>query len=470
MKFTRRQTAADLSIDWKSFYRNVFSFVIPIAIQNLINVGVTAADVVMLGRVGEIALSGASLAGQIQFIMTLFFVGITSGATVLTAQYWGKKDTRTIERVLGMNLTLGIIVSLIFAAGAILAPEYLMRVYTSEPAIIEEGVKYLRIVGFSYIFMAVTQVYLNIMRSIERVLMATFIYLESLLVNIVINAVLIFGLFGAPAMGIRGAAIGTLVARITETVIVLCYAFFKNKVVRIRVRDMLHFDRLLFKDYLIYAMPVAINELLWGLGSSANTAVIGHMGSAAVAANSVAQVARQLAMVVVLGVCNATAIYLGKAIGERRIEHAKAYAGRFIRISIILGLIGAAVILISAPIANANLALTEQAKSYLSFMFFVMSYFTFCQSFNSTIAVGILRSGGDTRFGLIMDVTTMWFGSILFGAIAAFVFHASVPVVYVILMCDEVIKIPITWKRYLSYKWLRDVTRDQKEFSKAQQP
>ena len=437
------------TINWKQFYRNVFALVIPIAIQNLINVGVTATDVIMLGKVGEKVLSGASLAGQIQYIMTLIFYGVTSGATVLTAQYWGKKDTRTIEKVLGMGLSAGLIVAVVFAGAALGMPETLMRIYTSDPEVIAEGVKYLRIVGFSYVFMAVTQVYLNIMRSIERVMVATFIYLISLLMNIVVNAVLIFGLFGFPVMGVRGAAIGTLCARAAETVMVLVYAIFRNKV--------------LLKDFARYSMPVVLNELMWGLGTSANTAVIGHLGSAAVAANSVAQVARQLATVVTFGISHATAIYLGKTIGEGKMELAKAYGKRFVWLSLILGILGGVLILISAPIANANLALTGPAKNYLSFMFFVMSYFTVAQAFNTTMVVGVFRAGGDTKFGLIMDVSTMWGFSILLGAVAAFILHASVPVVYVILMSDELIKVPITLKRYLTYKWLRDVTREQKE-------
>ena len=438
------------TINWKQFYRNEFALVIPIAIQNLINVGVTATDVIMLGKVGEKVLSGASLAGQIQYIMTLIFYGVTSGATVLTAQYWGKKD-------LGMGLSAGLIVAVVFAGAALGMPETLMRIYTSDPEVIAEGVKYLRIVGFSYVFMAVTQVYLNIMRSIERVMVATFIYLISLLMNIVVNAVLIFGLFGFPIMGVRGAAIGTLCARAAETVMVLVYAIFRNKVVRIRLKDMVKIDKVLLKDFAVYSMPVVLNELMWGLGTSANTAVIGHLGSAAVAANSVAQVARQLATVVTFGISHATAIWEGK------MELAKAYGKRFVWLSLILGILGGVLILISAPIANANLALTGPAKNYLSFMFFVMSYFTVAQAFNTTMVVGVFRAGGDTKFGLIMDVSTMWGFSILLGAVAAFILHASVPVVYVILMSDELIKVPITLKRYLTYKWLRDVTREQKE-------
>ncbi len=460
MRFIKRQTTNDLNINWKGFYRSVFALVFPMAIQNLINVGVTATDVFMLGRVGEKVLSGSSLAGQIQFIMMLVFFGITAGATVLTAQYWGKRDTATIEKILGMGLSGGIVIAAAFTVLALLIPERLVGIFTSDAEVIFEGAKYLRIVGLSYVFMAVTQVYLNIMRSIERVVVATVVYFVSLLVNIVINAVLIFGLFGAPRLEIAGAAIGTLCARITETVMVLLYARYKNKIVKIRVRNMIRIDRLLLSDYIRYAMPVIINELMWGLGTSANTAIIGHLGSEAVAANSVAQVARQLAQVVVFGISNATAIWLGKTLGERKPEHARAYARKFAVLSLILGILGGAFILLLGPVVSSVLTLSAVSRRYLGFMFFVMSYFVVGQAFNTTMVCGVFRSGGDTKFGLVMDVATMWGCSILLGAVAAFYFHASVPVVYVILMSDEIIKMPICWWRYRKYKWLRDVTRD----------
>ena len=435
------------------------------ALQNLINVGVQAADVFMLGRVGEKVLSGASLAGQIQFIMTLILFGTTSGATVLTAQYWGKKDTRTIEKILGMGMLIGIGGALAFALAAELIPETLLRIYTNDPEVIAEGAKYLRIVALSYVIMAATQVYLYIMRSIERVVIATVVYGASLIVNIIVNAVLIFGLMGFPKMGIEGAAIGTLISRILGLMIVIWYAKFRNKVVRFHLSDMWNIDKVLLKDFLFYATPVILNELVWGMGSSANTAVIGHLGSAAVAANSVVQVVRELSTVVVFGVSNATAIYLGKTIGERQYELAKAYGRRFAVLSVITGFIAAGIILVSAPAVSRFMTLSPEAKSYLMFMFFVMSYFALCQAINTTLVVGVFRSGGDTRFGLRLDATTMWCCSILLGAIAAFVFRASVPVVYVLLMSDEVIKVPITVKRFLGYKWIKNVTREQEELA-----
>ncbi len=413
MRSIRQRTTDNRNIDWKSFYKNVFALVAPMAVQNLINVGVTATDVFMLGRVGEKVLSGASLAGQIQFIMMLIFFGITAGSTVLTAQYWGKRDTDTIERILGMGLSSGILVAAVFTVLAFFIPDTLMRIYTSDAVVVTEGAKYLRIVGLSYLFMAVTQVYLNIMRSIERVVVATVVYFISLFVNIIINAVLIFGMFGAPRLEIVGAAIGTLCARITELVLVLLYARYKNDIVKIRVRHLVHMDKVLFLDYVRYAMPVVLNEMMWGLGTSCNTAIIGHLGSEAVAANSVAQVARQLAQVVVFGISSATAIWLGKTLGEGKTEHARAYAKRFIWLSLILGGLGGGMILLSGPIVIRVLTLSAQSQSYLNFMFFVMSYFVVGQAFNTTMVCGIFRSGGDTKFGLYMDVTTMWGCSIL---------------------------------------------------------
>lgn len=456
----RKREQDHLGIEWGKFYRTVIALVVPMALQNLINVGVTAADVIMLGAVGEDALSGASLAGQVQYIMTLFLFGLTSGATVLTAQYWGKGDRDAIEKILGIAVKTAVFVTALFTVAALAVPGMLLKIFTSDPVVIAEGIRYLRIVAFTYIMIGITQAYLYIMRSVERVIVATVVYLLSLICNIIMNSIFIFGLFGLPAMGVSGAALGTLCARILEVVLVAGYARFFNKDIKLRLRYVIHTDKVLFSDFMKYALPVVINEVMWGLGTAANTAILGHMGSPVVAANSVAQAARQLATVVSFGLSSAAAIYLGKTIGEKRIEHARAYAKRFIGLSLIMGALGGTVILIASPIASAFLSLSAEAKDYLRIMFFVMSYFVVGQAFNTTMVVGIFRSGGDTRFGLIMDVSTMWCCSILLGFLAAFVFKLSVPVVYMILMSDEIIKIPITSWRYKSCKWLRDVTRD----------
>ncbi|QHQ60960.1 MATE family efflux transporter [Anaerocolumna sedimenticola] len=443
----------------RAFYKLVFSLVLPMTLQNLINVGVTSIDVIMLGKVSETALSGASLAGQVQFIMTLIFFGLTSGAAVLTAQYWGKKDILTIEKVLGITMRFALVVAVIFTLAVLLFPAPIMGLFTSEETVLNEGVHYLKIISISYIFVSITMIYLNIMRSVERVVVSTVVYLVSLIVNVILASILIFGLFGIEPMGIRGAAIATLVSRIVEFVIVVIYSTKINREIKFHIKNLFIKDKILMKDFLTFAFPVMLNELIWGAGTSTNAAIIGHLGSPVVAANSVTQVTRQLAMVVAFGLANATAIILGKAIGEQKEELAKVYAKRFIRLTLIVGVIGAGVILGVSGIAQSQLTLSTEAKEYLKIMMFVMSYFAIGQAYNTTMVVGVFRAGGDTKFGLILDFSTLWGCSILFGALAAFVWKLPIPIVYMIIMSDEIIKIPLTTLRYKSFKWVRNVTR-----------
>ena len=436
------------------------ALVIPMALQNLINTGVSACDVFMLGKVGETALSASSLARQVQYIMSLFLFGLTSGATVLTAQYWGKGDKKTIERILAMGMCMAVAVTAIFTLVSLLMPETLIRIFTNESEVIREGVKYLRIVAFSYIAIGITDVYLYIMRSVERIKVATAVYLSSLICNVILNAVFIFGMFGCPAMGIRVAALATLLARILELILVIGYAKIYNREILFRMKYFFHMDSGLLKDFLVCAVPVILNEVLWGIANSASTAILGHMGSAAVAANSVAQVTKEMSMVVSFGISNAAAIYLGKTIGEKKYQHARAYAERFVKLSILLGIGSAVIILLSSQMIIMVMAMTPLTKDYLRFMMCVMAYYAVAQTLDETVIVGIFRSGGDTRFGLIIDLTAMWGCSVLLGAAAAFVFHCSVPVVYALLMSDELVKIPIIWGRYKNCSWIRNITRE----------
>jgi putative MATE family efflux protein len=444
----------------KSFYKMAFALVFPMAIQNLINVGMASIDVLMLGKVSETVLSAASLANQVQFIMILIFFGLTSGAAVLTAQYWGKSDIKSIEKIMGICMRFSLIVAVFFTAAVLIFPAQVMSIFTNERPVIAEGVKYLKIIAISYILMSITMIYLNIMRSVERVIISTVVYSVSLAVNLIMAAILIFGLFCLPRMGIMGAAVATLSARCVELSIVMVYHFKFNKLVKFRLSDLFVHDKLLFKDFLVYSIPVTLNELMWGAGVAMNAVVIGHLGSSVVSANSVAQISRQMATVIAFGLANATAIIVGKAIGENNFEAAKVYATRLIKLSILAGTAGGIVILIARPVLMSVLNLTPLTKGYLSVMMFVMSYFVIAQASNTTLIVGVFRGGGDTRFGLFLDISTMWGGSILFGALAAFVFNWSVPVVYIILMSDEIIKIPFIYFRYRSRKWLRNVTRE----------
>lgn len=442
------------------FYKNVFALVLPMALQNLINVGVTSADVIMLGKVGEIALSASSLAGQIYFILSLILFGLTSGAAVITAQYWGKKDIVTIEKVLGISMQIGVSLGLLFFAASQAAPETLMKIFTSEAAVIEDGVRYLRIVSWSFPLAAGTLVYLNIMRSVEKVIISTVVYLVSLIFNIIFNAVFIFGLGPAPEMGVAGAALATLLARIAEVLMVFVYSLKVNRDVCLRMKNLLNRDRTLIRDFKVYALPVILNELAWGVGMAAISAVIGHLGSAAVAANSVTQVTRQLSNVVIIGVANATAIILGRTIGEKKEELARVYASRLVKLSLILGVLASGVILGMGPIVKRFMTLSPQAGEYLSQMMLIMALYVLCQAVDLTYIVGIFRAGGDTRVGLILDGVSLWGICIPLGFITAFILKLPVWAVYLCLTCDEMLKLPFSHRRYKSGKWLKNITRD----------
>lgn len=456
---TREQT------EKKHFYKWVWMLILPIALQNLINVGVSAADVLMLGAIGdaassEIALSAASLAGQVTYIFSLILFGLSSGAAVLTAQYWGKGDRGSVEKVLALSVRFAFCFGIPFFLAALCAPELLMRIFAQDEAVIAEGVKYLRIVSGTYLCMSFSVVFLNVMRSVERVVVSLAVYSLSLVTNVALNAVFIFGCGAIPAMGVTGAAIATLCARILELIVTALYAAFYKLPVRFRVRYLFRVEKQLTRDYIRYALPVLLNELLWGSGTSAVTAVIGHLDTSASSANAVAQVVRQLGTVFTMGVANAAAIVIGKTIGEGREGDARVYSGRLLKMSLLLGVASAAVVLGCIPVLTAVLDLGEAARGNLVMMLGVLSYYILFQSFASVIVVGVLRGGGDTKYGLLADVGFLWGFAVPAGALAAFVFHAPLWLVYVLLTGDEVLKaIPVGF-RYRSGKWLKNVTRD----------
>ena len=445
-------------IDNKSFFKMVVFLVLPIALQNLINVGMQAINVFMLGRVTETALSASSLAGQIQFVMMLFFFGLSSGSSVLTAQYWGKGDTRTIEKVMIISLRFSMAVALLFSLAALLVPTFLMRIFTPDPLLIEEGARYLRLVAPGYLCVAFTTTYLNTMRSMERVLVSVVIFSISFVTNIVFNSIFIFGLLGLPPMGIAGAGIASTLSRVIEVIIVICYAV-RNPDLRIRKKDLFEQDSALFKDFMKYAIPTTVTEMVWGLAVSAIAIIIGHLGAAAVAANSVTMAVRQLASVSIYGVSNATAIIVGKAMGSGNPDQALAYAKRLIQTGVLAGLLGSAFILGVRPFVSSLMNLSPEANDLLMFQLLITSLYVLSQAITTTMSVGIFRAGGDPRFGLISDIIFMWGGSILWGALGAFVFGWPVKLVLAILIMDETIKVPFTYLRYRQRRWLRNLTR-----------
>ncbi len=446
----------------KSFGRTVLSLVLPLAIQNLINVAVNGADVFMLQMISETSLSAASMAGQVYFILTLILFGLSSGAAVLTAQYWGKRDVRTVEKVMGMTVRFAVTVSMVFFAVAFCFPRAVMSVLTDVPAVIDEGVPYLRIMACSYPITAVTIICLNVLRTVEKVNISTAVYLLSLFTNIGLNLCFIKGWLGFPRIGIAGVAIATVSARLLEIVITLVYVRRRKSLVRLRFKDVFKRNKLLSKDFLHYSMPVVLNEMLWGTAISLSATVIGHLGQEPIAAQSVATTVRQLAMVVVFGIANATAIIVGKEIGAGRVERAKTYSRKLMRFSLAAGVCGAALMFgLHSAIPSVMGNLSELAAEYLRFMLLAMSVYVVFSSVSATGIVGVFRAGGDTRMGLLLDVGTLWFICLPLGFLAAFVWNLDVKWVFIILISDELLKFPIVLWRFRSMKWLNNVTRDE---------
>lgn len=443
----------------RTFLRSTATLVIPMALQNLINTGVNAADVLMLGKAGKIAISAASLGSQVYFILSLIFFGLTSGASVLTAQYWGKRDINTIEKILAFTMKVSFIIAFIFTAVVVAFPTQVMCLFSSEADVIAYGAKYLRIVALSYCASAITCIYLNIMRSVERVVVSTVVYLLSLIINVILNAILIFGLLGFPELGVTGAAIATMCARFCELLFVIVYAKKFNKEIKVRPKYFASIDKFLKKDFVTYSMPVVINELMWGLGISILSAIIGHMGSSVTAANSVTQVVRQLAMVVLMGLANAAAIILGKTIGAGDADLAQRHASRFVKLALGLGLVSSAIIFAISPIVQKFMTLDPESSMYLRQMLNIMIYFVIAQAITLIMIVGIYRSGGDTKIGLILDIGSLWCFALPVGFLAAFVWKWPVWAVYMILCSDEIIKVPLCIWRYRTKKWLKNVTR-----------
>lgn len=442
-----------------TFYRDMARLAFPIVIQNLVTTAVSSADVVMLGFVSQDALAAGSLASQIMFILNLVYSGISSGVIMLAAQYWGKKDTLTIEKIMGIAMRLSMAVSFVFFLLAYFCPGLLMHIFTNDAVLIETGIPYLRIVSFSYLFMSFSQVYLCTMRSIERVIFATAANGSALVLNILLNAVFIFGLLGAPQMGIAGVALATTISRGIELLIcVIDTLHFKT--LRFRPRTLFERHRLLFSDFIRYSLPAFGNEVSWGVAFSMYSVIMGHLGSDMVAANAVVVVARNLGTVVCFGIANAGAILLGKSIGAGKTDLVKADASRFCRITFFSGIAGGLIIFLLRPVFMNMSDLTATAEGYLSIMLYINMYYVLGQAMNTSVICGVFRSDGDSRWGFLCDFIDMWIYAVPLGFLSAFVLKLPPIWVYFLICTDEFVKMPFVYRHYKSYRWLQNITRD----------
>ena len=447
----------------RAFYRRALRTTLPIAFQNLLDAAVSSADVIMLSFVSQSALAASSLAGQVAFILGNLIYGLSSGAAVLSAQYFGKGDKRAVEKVLGIALRIALLVSLLFGLAALFLPAQVMRIFTDDSQLIADGILYLRAVSPSYVLGAAASLYLAVMRSVGRVKMSAAIHSGAVVMNVVLNACFIFGFGPFPALGIVGVALATSITRFVEVLICLADNAF-GKIIRLRFRDLFAKGGALMRDFIHFSIPAAANDIIWGLAFSVYSIILGHLSSDIVAANSVATVVRNLSASFCFGAASAAAIILGNTMGENKLEEARVYASRFMKIAFFSAIAGGVLILLCRPVVlnfmHLYVTVTDVVKHELSLMLCINAYYIIGMSMNTMMVCGIFRSGGDVRFGLVGDTVAMWFFAVPVGLLCAFVLRLPEMWVYFILCLDEFVKMPFFFGHYRKKKWLKNLTRE----------
>lgn len=450
-----------------SFYRRIWRIAVPIALQNLVTFATSMMDSIMLGRADRtgVLFSAASLANQPFFILSMLCFGLSGGAIVLGAQYWGRRDRESIKDIIAMVLKVTAVVSVGMGLAVLLFPTQIMRLYSNDEPIIRAAAEYLRIIGYAYITFGVSNTLLCMLRSIETVKIAVVVNVTSFFVNVFLNWALIFGRLGAPAMGIRGAALATLIARLLEFVIVCVYLFFADRKLRFTPRDLLRFNRVLAGDLLRHGTPVLFNELFWSLGITVQAAILGHIRYSEgdpVGANSIASMVQQLSTIAIFGIANAAAVLVGTSMGEGDRKKARAQADTLMLMSLAVGALTSGLILLLRRPVVGLYDIPEATKTLAMELLDVVAVAAFFISLSAFSIIGVLRGGGDTRFCLIAEMATLWGVATPLAFLAASC-HWPVPLVLICMKVDEPLKSLICWIRMRSDRWMKALTRDRAE-------
>lgn len=444
----------------RNFYRSFAVLCLTLMLEQAVILSVNLADNIMLGRYSESALSGVAAVNQIQFVLQQIVFGVSNGMIVLGSQYWGQKRTGEIRMLssIAMRAALGVAIALFIAVS--LFPEQTLRLFTRDAAIVAEGVAYLKIIRFTYLFFAASSILLGTMRVVESVQIALRVSLLSLVLNCSINYVLIYGRFGAPEMGVRGAAIGTLAARIVELFVFAWYVFVRDRRVSMQPSDFLSADREMACDFFRVASPVILTQTLWGLANALQTVILGHMSDVAIAAQSISSNVFLLLKVASVGASSAAAILIGKAIGEGKDlsvlkEYTRTLQALFVAIGLVLG---AALMIIRVPLLRVY-NISDETRALANAYMIIQSVVLVTMSYQMPTNGGIIRGGGDTRFVMILDLISIWGIVLPFSCLAAFVWRLSPIIVIILLNSDQVFKCVPAFIRVNSYKWIKRLTR-----------
>lgn len=449
----------------KVFYKSFFSLTFLLVLQNLVSYGVNLTDNVMLGAYGQNALAGAATVNQIQFVLQQLALGIGEGLVVLAAQYWGRRQTGSIRMLTAIALWSGILLGALFFLVVSLAPRAVLSLFTSDPAIIGEGMKYLDIMRYTYVIFIITNVLLAGLRSVETVRIAFFISVCTFLNNAFVNYILIYGNWGAPRLGVRGSAISTLIARIVELAVVVLYVRMRDQKLFFRMKDLLLIKPTLLRDYLRICMPVVATYGLWGIAVGIQTAILGHLNADAIAANSVATSFYQVLKTVSIGSASAAAVVVAKAVGNGEISKIREYGRTLQVLFLFIGLLTNALLFILRIPLLRFYVLTPQARSFANAFILVLCVTCVGTAYQMPVLGGIIRGGGDTRFVLINDLVSIWGIVLPCSFAAAFVFHLSPVVVVATLNSDQIFKCGVAFFKVNRYRWVKVLAREEEEIS-----
>ena len=445
--------------DW-TLLKRLALLAAPMALQNVISFSVGLTDNLIVGSLGELALSGVFIANQFQNLIQMLVIGLSSAMMVLASQYWGKRDGERVKSIIGITLKFGLACTLFMFLLTLFFPGFILGLFTNDSKVVLEGMKYLSIIRFSYLFFCITQILIASMRVVERVKIGMFLSLCTFVVNLFLNWLLVFGNLGAPKLGIRGSAIATLSVRILECAIMVFYVIFVDVRLRLKFQELLHTDRELLKRFLKYGLPVIIGDLTWGINLATQGAIIGHLGATATAAVSLSTVIFQMVGVVVYGTAGATAIIIGQTVGSGDIEKVKRYSRSLQVYFLIIGLFsGLALFLVREPILLLY-NLSPEAKNMALRMMTVLSVTIIGTSYQMSSLTGIVRAGGATHFVLVNDLIHIWCFVIPASLLAAFVFHADPVVVFALLKSDQILKCFVAVIKVNRFKWIRNLTHE----------
>lgn len=442
----------------KDFLKKMIALALPVALQGLLNTAVNLADNLMIGALGENAIAAVGLANKVFFVFILITFGIVSGSSVLTAQYWGVQDIKNIRKVLGLSLILCILCSLFFTASSMLYPEFIMSIFTNSPDTIKLGASYLSIVAISYPFTAISMAYISILRAVNQVKVPVAITCIALFINVFFNYMLIYGNFGAPALGVPGAAIATTIARVCEMIILLLIVYVGKGPAAGKIKEMLGYSKDFIKKYIVTASPVIANELMWGLGVTMYSLVYGRMGDMAVATITIAQTIQDLLLVLFQGIGTATAIMLGNTMGAGKLDMAKKYASRSMILQTLLTIV-IAILCVAFRWNFINLYnISDTVAHDVSACLIIFALYMPFKMINYIIIVGILRSGGDTKACLILDTIGVWLIGIPLAYLGGMVLELPIYWVYAMVLTEELFKFIFGFRRYKQRKWLKNLT------------